>query len=201
MAAHYDFYKNPPSQKTPKKVRLHPRVVTRHTTTPQELASLVQGRCSATTGDVALVLDSLRSVLIQEISMGNRVHFEGLGYFMMTLTSESIRDEHQIRAESVHCKSISFRAEAGLKKALRSIRLERAPQKYHSATLTDEAIIDYLENYFVTHPSISRSEFQSLCGLQQTTAAKRLKSLVEKGILVKIGLYKFPAYVFADKVK
>ena len=201
MAAHYDFYKNPPSQKTPKKVRLHPRVVTRNTTTPQELATLVQDRCSATTADVSLVLDSLRSVLIQQIKMGNRVHFEGLGYFMMTLTAEPVRDEHAIRAESVHFKSISFRPEAGLKKAFTGIRLERAPQKAHSATLTDEAIIDYLDNYFTTHQSISRSEFQALCGLQQTTAFTRLKSLVEKGILVKIGLHKFPAYVFADELR
>ena len=201
MAAHYEFYKNPPSQKTPKKVRLHPRVVTRDTTTPQELATLVQDRCSATTADVSLVLESLRSVLIQQIKMGNRVHFEGLGYFMMTLTSEPVRGEHDIRAESVHFKSISFRPEAGLKKSFTGIRLERAPQKAHSATLTNEVIVAYLANYFTTHQSISRSAFQSLCGFRQTTAAKRLKSLVEKGILVKIGLYKFPAYVFADKVR
>ena len=201
MAAQYDFYKNPPSQKDPKKKSLHPRIVSFNTTTPEELATLVQDRCSATTADVSLVLDALRSVLIQQIKMGNRVHLEGLGYFMMTLTAEPIESDKEIRSESVHFKSISFRPEVKLKNAFKSIRLERAPKKAHSATLTEEAIIEKLKTHFTLYQTISRREFQALCSLQQTTAATRLKTLVVKGILLKIGQLKFPLYVLAEELK
>ena len=198
MAAQYDFYKNPPSQKDSKNVRLHPRIVPFDTTTPQELAALVQARCSATTADVALVLESLRSVMIQQIKMGNRVHLEGLGYFMMTLSSDSIEDSHEIRAESVHFKSISFRPEAGLRKEFQYVRLERVPLKRHSMNLTDEAIMRLLKGFFTSNDCISRSEFQGLCGMQQSMAFKRLNDLVAKGLLRKIGLPSFPAYVVVE---
>ena len=197
MAAQYDFYKNPPSQKDPKKKSLHPRIVSFNTTTPQELATLVQDRCSATTADVSLVLDALRSVLIQQIKMGNRVHLEGLGYFMMTLSSEPIQSDKEIRAESVHFKSIAFRPETGLKKAFKAIRLERAPKKAHSAALTEEVIIEKLKTHFTIYQTISSREFQALCSLQHTTAATRLKTLVAKGILLKTGHPRFPMYVLA----
>jgi predicted HTH transcriptional regulator len=133
--------------------------------------------------------------------MGNRVHFDGLGYFMMTLSSEAIESSKEIRAESVHFKSISFRPEAGLKKEFKTIRLERAPRKAHSSTLTEEAIIQKLKAYFALYPTLSSREFRALCSLQHTTAATRLKALVKKGVLLKIGQPKFPVYVLAEEVK
>ena len=194
MSAHYDFYKNPPAAKEPDKAQLHPRIVSHHTVTPQELAQSIQARCTATTADVKVVLESLRSVMVQALKEGDRVHVDGIGYFSITLEAEPIQDKKGIRAESVHFKSVSFKPEAQLKKSLDGVRLERNPNKAHSKMCSDAEIAKRLDKYFEHKQTITRDEFQQLCGLLRTTAQRKLNELKVMGKLRNVGYPRYAIY-------
>lgn len=194
MPLKYDFYKNPPSQKEPEVEYLHPRVVPFETLQTESLARLVHDRCTATTADVKLVLDALSQVMIQELKMGNRIHIDGFGYFMLTLACDPIKTDKEIRAESIRFKSIAFRPEAKLKRAFAALRVEKAMHKNHSKAVSEGAINEKLTAYFQTNASITRSAFQQLCGLTQSTAINRLNKLIAAGKLRKAGMHRFPVY-------
>ena len=194
MSARYDFYKNPPSAKAPDTVQLHPRIVPYHTVTPAALEQAIQDRCTATSADVKAVLESLHCVMVQELKMGNRIHIDGIGYFQMTLEAEPISSKKEIRAESVHFKSVAFKPEARLKKSLKGVRLERNHLKAHSKEISDAEIATRLDKYFEQNRTLTRVDFQQLTGLLRSSAQRKINELIELGKLRNIGYPRFPIY-------
>lgn len=194
MSAHYDFYKNPSPKDSKKRPRYHARVVPHGTVSTEALADKIHSRCTVTTADVKAVLTSLSDVVIEELREGRRVYIEGLGYLIITLECPEIQSTKEIRAESIHFKSVAFRPEAALKKQLRFIEFERVPVKNHSSELTPVRIDDLLTTYFAQHPRLTRLDFQCLCGYTTATANRRLKELRESGKLINIGARRSPLY-------
>ncbi len=192
MAARYDFYQNPPSAK--RKQRLHARVITSGTVDTEYLAKEIQSRSTLSTGDVKGVLTSLTEVVIQHFRDGDRVHIEGLGFFQITLSCPAVRTPNEIRAESIHFKSVTFRPESKLLKRLKTMPFERIAEKRHSKNHPEEIIEKRLTHYFSQHQTLSREDFQRLCGYTKATANRRLKQLLLEGKLRKAGLYRFPVY-------
>lgn len=194
MSVKYEFYPNPAAEGNPGEPRYHVRTVTEGTVDTPWLARKIQSRCTASSADVKAVLEALQEVVVEELTEGRRVHIDGLGYLSMTLACPSVEPGRAIRAESIRFKSVSFRAEAGLKEKLAAARFERADRKHHSTSFTPAETDDLLAGYFATHPTLSRQNFQHLCGCLKTTANRRLKTLVKEGKLRNIGLRQFPLY-------
>lgn len=194
MPAQYDFYKNPSPKNSKRRIRYHARVVPYGTTDTQTLAELIHSRCTVTPADVKAVLSSLCDTVVEELSKGNRVYIEGLGYLQITLQCPPIQSPKEIRSESIHFKSVAFRPEAGLKKRLKNTRFERSPYKNHSNEISDTRIDELLTSYFAVHPYLTRLDFQRLCGYTLSTANRRLKVLREKGKLINIGARLSPLY-------
>lgn len=197
MALHYDLYENPlPDGK--RKKRLHARVVTTGTTETDDLAELIHDRCSLTAGDVKAALSELADVLVHELSYGKRVHLEGLGYFQLTLGMPPVREAKDIRSGRIHVKSVAFRPEIGFKERFQSLELKRVREKNHSAACSPEKIDRVLRKYFADHPHITSRQFRSLLDLTRSTGQRRLKELLDAGILRKIGHSWAPLYVLSN---
>ena len=198
MAIEYDFYRNPNSQGTNKK-RYHARVVSSNRVSTDQLAEEIQKECTLTTADIKAVLMALGDKLAKHLGKGSKVHLEGIGYFQVNLKcKEEVRTTHAVRSENVEFKSVSYRADNHLKKHLKSQPIKRSKTKVHSASMTEAEIDQMLTAYFMTHETITRREFQTLCTQVKSTAQRLLKKLLENGKLRNIATPQHPVYVPAN---
>lgn len=195
MSAEYDFYSNPIPRGSNRKPRLHARIVTNGTIDTEDLAKEIHACSTLTVGDIQATLVSLSNAITRHLREGDRIHIKGLGYLQMTLQCPPVKSPKEIRAESVHFKSVAFRPEIALKDALKTTSFVRTTRKNHSNKYSEIEIDGLLTGYFLDHTYISREEFQHLCGLTKGTANRRLAKLILDGKLKKAGLYRFPVYV------
>ena len=198
MSIEYDFYRNPNSQGTNKK-RYHARVVSGDRISTDELAEEIQNECSLTKADVKAVLIALGDKLAKHLGEGNKVYLEGIGYFQVNLKcKEEVRSTHAIRSENVEFKSVSYRADNELKKRLQNQKIQRSLKKVHSITMTEEEIDQALTEYFKTHETLTRHQFQTLCSQLKSTAHRILLKLVKDGKLRNVGTSHSPVYMPAN---
>ena len=195
MPIEYDFYRNPNSQGTNKK-RYHARVVSSNRISTNELAEEIQNECSLTIADVKAVLIALGDKLAKHLGDGSKVHLEGIGYFQVNLQcKEEVRTPRSIRSENVEFKSVSYRADNELKKHLRNQKIQRSQTKIHSAEMTEEEIDQKLTEYFKTHETLTRYQFQTLCSQVKSTAHRILLKLKENGKLRNVATSHNPVYM------
>ncbi len=194
MGIHYDFYENPPKKDSNRKPRLHARVVAGGTVGTDYIGGLIHDMSTLTKGDVNAVLTMFREQLIDQLSFGHRVHWEGVGYFELSLSCPPIRSPREIRAESIHVKNIVFRPEKSLKKEFRKLPMTRVRRKNHSNRYSDIEVDGLLTGHFLDNPHITSMEFRRLCGFTQATALRRLRKLIAAGKLRKTGHARFPLY-------
>ena len=198
MSIEYDFYRNPNSQGTNKK-RYHARVISGDRISTDELAEEIQNECSLTKADVKAVLIALGDKLAKHLGEGNKVYLEGIGYFQVNLKcKEEVRSTHAIRSENVEFKSVSYRADNELKKRLRNQKIQRSLKKVHSTIMTEEEIDQALTEYFKTHETLTRHQFQTLCTQLKSTAHRILLKLVKDGKLRNVGTSHSPVYMPAN---
>ncbi len=187
MSILYDFYTNPVPNGSNRKPRLHARVQTTGTTTTQRLAEYIKETTSLSTADVKAALDALAEAISFELSFGQRVYLEGLGYFSLTLTCPAIESSREIRAESVKVKNIVFRPDVDWKKRFRNASLEKARDKNHSLRYSEIEIDGLLTGHFLDRPYITAREFCRLCGFTQSTGGRKIKEMIKAGKLRRLG--------------
>ena len=195
MPIEYDFYRNPNSQGTNKK-RYHARVVSSNRISTNELAEEIQNECSLTIADVKAVLIALGDKLAKHLGEGSKVHLEGIGYFQVNLQcKEEVRTTRSVRSDNVEFKSVSYRADNELKKHLRNQKIQRSQTRIHSREMTEEEIDQKLSDYFKTHDTLSRSQFEVLCTQVKSTAHRILQKLVKDGKLKNVSTKQHPVYM------
>ena len=195
MSIEYDFYRNPNSQGTNKK-RYHARVVSSDRISTDELAEEIQKECSLTITDVKAVLIALGDKLAKHLGEGSKVHLEGIGYFQVNLQcKEEVRTTRSVRSENVEFKSVSYRADNELKKHLRNQKIQRSQTRIHSREMTEEEIDQKLSDYFKTHDTLTRSQFEVLCTQVKSTAHRILQKLVKDGKLKNVSTKQHPVYM------
>ena len=195
MPIEYDFYRNPNSQGTNKK-RYHARVISSNRISTNELAEEIQNECSLTITDVKAVLIALGDKLAKHLGDGSKVHLEGIGYFQVNLQcKEEVRTPQSARSENVEFKSVSYRADNELKKHLRNQKIQRSQTKIHSAEMTEEKIDQKLTEYFKTHETLTRNQFEVLCTQVKSTAHRILQKLVKNGKLKNVSTKQHPVYM------
>lgn len=198
MPVNYDFYENPKLPGSTKRTRYHARVITKGTVSSEQLAEEIHERCSLSTADVAAALLALSQITAEKLKDGYNVHIEGIGHLQLTLQCPPIQSPKEIRAESIHFKSIAFRPSASLKRKLQATRFVRQEEKSHSKLRAEEDIDQRVADYFQKHETLTRAQFQSLCGLTYTTAVRHLKRLREAGKIINIASPRHPLYRRGD---
>ena len=193
MAALYDLFRTPqPKDET--KVRYHARSVVPGKMDTQKLIRTIAQRSAFKEGIVAGVLIALEEVLRDSLAEGMSVQLDGVGAFRISAQSPSVRDRHEIRAESVEFKGVVYKADKKLLKQLKHTKFLRTKYSKCSAEISEVEIDSMLMEYFKEHEYITTKEMQYLCGLSNATALRRLQERVKEGKLDHPGHRRAPFY-------
>ena len=98
----------------------------------KEIAEEIQRNCSATCGDVTLVLTELMDVIRDHLLNGEEVTIDGLGSFRVGVTSDSVTNPAAFKKSNIRSVNLKFRQEA--KRDAMTWKLTHG--------LTDDAIIE-----------------------------------------------------------
>lgn len=194
MPVNYDFYKNPKLADKDEKTHLHARVVPKGTVSSDELAEEIHDRSTLSTADITATLVALADITAEKLRDGQRVYIKGIGYLQMTLQCPPVESESEIRAESVRFKSVAFRPDAQLKERLSTTHFVRQADKSHSKNYSTEEIDRLVARHFQQNETLTRNQFEALCGLTYSTAVRHLKRLREEGKIINIASPKHPLY-------
>ena len=77
-----------------------------------EIAEEIQLNCSATCGDVTLVLTELMDVIRDHLLNGEEVTIDGLGSFRVGVTSDSVANPAAFKKSNIRSVNLKFRQEA-----------------------------------------------------------------------------------------
>ena len=193
MAALYDLFRTP-QQKGETKVRYHARSVVTGKTSIKDLIRTISKRSAFKEGVVTGVLIALEEVLRDELAAGKSVQLDGVGAFRISAKSPSVRDRHEIRAESIEFKGVVYKADKQLLKKLSGTKFMRTKYSQCSNEISEIEIDGLLMEYFKEHDYITTKEMQQLCGLSNATALRRLKERVKEGKLSHPGHLRAPFY-------
>ena len=193
MAALYDLFRTP-QPKGEKKVRYHARSVVTEKMTTRDLIETITQRSAFKEGVVTGVLISLEETLREALAAGKSVQIDGIGAFRISAKSPSVRDRHEIRAESIEFKGVVYKADKKLLKKLSATKFLRTKYSSCSVEISEIEIDGLLMEYFKEHDYITTKEMEQLCGLSNATALRRLKERVEAGKLTHPGHLRAPFY-------
>ena len=193
MAALYDLFRTP-QKKGETKVRYHARSVVTGKTSTKDLIRTISKRSAFKEGVVTGVLIALEEVLRDELAAGKSVQLDGVGAFRISAKSPSVRDRHEIRAESIEFKGVVYKADKQLLKKLSGTKFMRTKYSQCSNEISEIEIDGLLMEYFKEHDYITTKEMQQLCGLSNATALRRLKERVKEGKLSHPGHLRAPFY-------
>lgn len=189
----YDLFRTPqPKDET--KVRYHARSVVTGKMSTRDLVHTIAQRSAFKEGVVTGVLIALEAALRDALAEGQSVQLDGIGAFRISAKSPSVRDRHEIRAESIEFKGVVYKADRKLLKQLKSIKFLRTKHSQCSEDISEIEIDGLLMEYFKTHDYITTKEMQNLCGLSNATALRRLKERVKEGRLTHPGHLRAPFY-------
>ena len=172
-------------------------VVNSEVVTTVDLAKDINHACSATEADVLSVLQAVGQRIGEALLDGNRVEIDHIGTFSLALTCKNKRKEDHITSKDIEVSRIVFSPCAELQHTMRgAVIVSGGPTG--NKQLTDAVIEKRLTEFFATHRSIQRSEFEHVCECSRYAALTKLKALVKAGKLLKIGSQNTRAYLPAE---
>lgn len=201
----YELFKNLKVGK--KESNYHPRVKLSGTQSSKAIEEDVSMCCTATRGDIQLVLTSMAEKMIDYLSQGYAVRIKELGTFSITLKSDTpISDNNEAVNSHITIKNISFRPEKQILNRLRrkaTFSFMRSLSSYtkplnskEENQLTDIIIIGHVkENGFIT-----RNIMQNILHTTRYKTYKHIKRMIEEGKLINGNMIdSVPVYVLAGR--
>jgi len=191
----YDVYETPHVEG--RKTTYHVRVTNSELIDFEAVKRHIAESSTASTGDVALVVEQLSKFIAKEIGKGNRVHIDGIGYFSIGIETDATDEAKTINATRVRVRGPKYRPDKTLCRELTDISFVRTPMKKHSALTTDSERQYILKDYFSSHPVINRAEFQQLLGMTKEKALRILREYCQQpdAVLIKDGSRNSPYYL------
>lgn len=202
MAILFDWYENPKTkEREGEELTLHPRIKLNGSTTTEELSRFIQEYCSLTESDVKAVLDALSHFMGRELGEGKRVHLDGIGYFVPTLSAtEKVTPETKRKSTKVKLKGIDFLSDKGLRRRIGIVKMKPLRQRnLGQKRLSDEEIERRITDFLRTEEFITRRNVEEICGLSRTTASRQVNRLCKEGVLVNKGLQRQPVYCLGNR--
>ncbi|MDR1555850.1 MAG: HU family DNA-binding protein [Tannerellaceae bacterium] len=195
MALYYDFYETPVPKGSDRKKTYHVRLVPSGVSSTDEIIEEISSATTYTEADMKGAVQALTDYIRKELEDGKVFHFEGLGYFQLTLTGPLLSQPDEKRSESFRVRSVAFRPEKKLLKELKGLKPRKQPVKNHSGKLNERETDQLLRKYFANNNYLTASQFRAILGLTKSTAFRRLRQWCEKGKLKKIYHHGNPYYV------
>jgi predicted histone-like DNA-binding protein len=153
---------------------------------------------SVTPSDVSAVVEGISGLLVSQLTRGNRVHINGIGYFSLSVTAPAFDDKKDFDAEDIQIKGVNFRPDVALIKMLRKEKLHfRRNSASHRKKMDRQDLLQLLESFFMDNESMSSREFIIITRLPHTSALRLLRQLCEgpEPILKHIGPRNASVYV------
>lgn len=195
MAIKYDIYASPIPSGSTRDPHYHARVVGSDTVDMQELIHRIHRRCTLTKGDLKAAFMELSEEIVNCLCAGDTIHIDEIGYFSLSLSTPSDLSSKNNRHPEIGIKSVNFRPDILLKKKLEDrAEFECATHKSHSTPLDIYEIDALLNDYFYEHPTLTRVQFERLCGFTTSTAQRHLRRLVQEGRIQNIHTSQHPLY-------
>lgn len=195
MAIKYDIYASPVPTGSQREPHYHARVVGSDTVDMEELIHRIHRRCTLTKGDLKAAFVELSEEIVNCLCAGDTIHINEIGYFSLSLSTPSDLSPKNNRHPAIGIKSVNFRPDVLFKKKLENrAEFECATHKSHSAPLDIYEIDALLNDYFYEHPTLTRFQFERLCGLTTSTAQRHLRRLVQEGRIQNIHTSQHPLY-------
>ena len=164
-------------------------VVSSEVISTAQIAKDINHACSVTESDVQAVGQRIGDALLD----GNRVEIDHIGTFSLALTCKNKRKEDHITSKDIEVSRIVFSPCAELQHTMRgAVIVSGGPTG--TKQLTDAVIEKRLTEFFTTHRSIQRSEFEHVCECSRYAALVKIKELVKAGKLAVIGKQNTRAY-------
>lgn len=187
MALLYDFYLSPNSRGSNRK-RYHARPTSNSIVRFDKLLKEAAKKSVYSEEDLKTAMTTLLDVVENHLAEGDHVQIPGLGGFQVSLKCPETRTPQATRSGSVSIKSVSYTPERQLVKSLRTKAvIKKAKQKSHSFRDGDmDSIMEHLQAYFQTNRYLTRKDMETHCFLTQSTANRKIKELVELGVLQNV---------------
>nr|MBP7487703.1 HU family DNA-binding protein [Parabacteroides sp.] len=125
MAIKYRMTKRPDNLSTSSGKGLYPRIIRNQNMDSSALAKRLSKGSPLLKGEMLGCIEQIKSQLIEELLNGNSVSIDGLGTFSLSAeANRSVDRPEEIRAASIHVKSVNFRAAPELMSRMKEARFE-----------------------------------------------------------------------------
>lgn len=126
MAIKYRMTTRPDNLSTSSGKGLYPRIIRNQNMDSSALAKRLSKGSPLLKGEMLGCIEQIKSQLIEELLNGNSVSIDGLGTFSLSAeANRSVDRPEEIRAASIHVKSVNFRAAPELMSRMKEARFER----------------------------------------------------------------------------
>ena len=126
MAIKYRMTKRPDNLSTSSGKGLYPRIIRNQNMDSSALAKRLSKGSPLLKGEMLGCIEQIKSQLIEELLNGNSVSIDGRGTFSLSAeANRSVDRPEEIRAASIHVKSVNFRAAPELMSRMKEARFER----------------------------------------------------------------------------
>ena len=177
-----------PSVKKEKKTRLFPRITDSETVGENKLTELIASHGLLSRGNAKMALDDLAEVMSALLREGKTIDLPQIGSFKLSIgTDAEIHPDSNKRMQSIVVRGVNFQPAQEFMDAIGQPTFQWKPATGVAIAPTADQLIPRITEYFQTHDSITRPEFERTFGLKRTTAYSRLKKLEEMGVIQIVG--------------
>ena len=188
MAANYKLVRNPnPNAKEPEKtLPLHPRLVSSGTLYWDKFIERAKARSTFSPTDMKGIMQLFQDMMVDYLMAGYNIELGGIGTFSVSLQGRPEMEKSKIRSESIHFKTVRFRASKELKERLKAMPVFRDKEKASDPSyLPAEACEEELFHFLETNPYITSREYRTICGCSRSKAALDLRKYTQEGKLIR----------------
>ena len=199
MAINIEWQVKPPS-KHEEKPQMFPRITDSDTVGENELAEMIASHGSLSRENAKMALDDLAEVMSALLREGKTIELPQLGSFKLSIgTDAEIHPDSNRRMRSIVVRGVNFRPAQEFMNAIGKPTFQWKPTAGVAIAPAAAQLIPRITEYYQTHDSITRAEFERTFGLKRTTAYSRLKELEEMGVIQTVGHGKDTVYISRKK--
>ncbi|MDH6359275.1 HU family DNA-binding protein [Parabacteroides sp. PF5-9] len=187
MAAEYKLVRNPNPHHDNRVLPLHARLVSGGTVSVDDIMRDLKARSSFSPADIKGMLQLLQDIMADYLMFGKNVELDGIGTFSVSLQCRPVMNKKEIRAESVHFRSINYRPSVKLCRRLETMPVFRADSSKQIRHYTLDECREHLLRYLNNHTFITRKTYMQLNARSKPQACMDLKQFLNEGIINRYG--------------
>ena len=187
MAINIEWQVKPPG-KHEDRPQMFPRIIDSEIVCEQQLAELMATHGSLSRGNAKTALNDLAEVMAALLREGKTIDLPLIGSFKLSIgTDAEILPDSDRRMRSIVVRGVNFQPAQEFMDAIGQPTFQWKPATGVAIAPTADQLIPRITEYFQTHDSITRPEFERTFGLKRTTAYSRLKELEKMGVIQTAG--------------